>query len=852
MAEDQDRIRDLSITEEMRSSYIDYSMSVIVGRALPDVRDGLKPVHRRVLFGMSELGLGPGSTYKKSARIVGEVLGKYHPHGEGAVYDTMVRMAQEFSLRYPLVDGQGNFGSVDGDSAAAMRYTEARMTRLAAELLRDIKEETADFHENFDGSLEEPSVLPAAVPNLLVNGSDGIAVGMATKIPPHNLREVVQAVVACIENPDISLLELMEHVPGPDFPTGGIIYGHEGVQRAYLFGRGSIVMRARIHEEHLKSGRSALVITEIPYQVNKSRLVSSIADQARLGRIDDVYDLRDESDREGMRIVVELKRDASPQVVEAQLYKHTKCQDTFGANLVALADGRPVTLTLKDAIRFYIAHRLDVVVRRTRFQLSEARTKAHILEGLTKALDHLDAVISMIRESDSTDAARMCLMTGVLPDKLTMEQRTQLGLADAPLGTDGVWMTEAQADAILGLRLRRLTGLEREKIQEENQAIGREVERLSAILDSEPKRMEIIKNELLDLAAKYGDDRRTEIDYAGGQDIRIEELIPNTRVCVTLSHEGLVKRTEADEFRRQGRGGIGVRVSGLRADDSLEHLVIADNHDYLLFFTDYGQCYWMRGYDIPQGTRISRGRSIRNFIAIDKDDHVRAILTVAKEDFRDEGFLKRHYVLMATRLGLVKKTQLWHYRRPRKNGIKAILIREGDELLDAQLTSGNAEVVLASSMQRAVRFRESAVRSMGRASAGVRGIVANAKQPVIGMVVVEPESEYSMLGVSEHGYGKRTTVGLYRLSNRGGKGVYAHRATRRAGRLVAVRGVHESDDVMILTKHGTLVRFHAADVPFKGRWTQGVRLIRLRDGDAIADVRRVPPVAGEPSPDASE
>ena len=849
MEPQNDRIIPINIEEEMKSSYIDYSMSVIVSRALPDVRDGLKPVHRRVLYGMSELNLAPGSSYKKSARIVGEVLGKFHPHGDSAVYDTMVRMAQGFSLRYPLVDGQGNFGSVDGDSAAAMRYTEARMTRLAEEMLRDLNQNTVDFQENFDGSLEEPTVLPAAVPNLLVNGGDGIAVGMATKIPPHNLGEVVDAVVAYIDNPAIDTLALMEHLPGPDFPTGGIIYGHTGVQNAYHTGRGRVIMRARMHEEEIRPGRLALVVTEIPYQVNKSTLIEKIAYLVREKRIDGISDMRDESDRDGMRIVVELKKDAVPLVVQNQLYKYSQCQQTFGVNMVALVNGRPRTLTLRDALRHYVNHRHVVVTRRTRYQLRKAEERAHILEGLTIALDHLDAVITIIRHSDDTDEARRNLVAGVYPSSLTPQQRDRLGLpAQAPGETDHgreTWLSEAQADAILALRLSRLTGLERRKIDAEYRNVLQEIERLRSILDNQQLRMQIIKEELLALKDKYADERRTEIDYAGGEDIIIEDLIEDEQVVVTVSHQGLIKRTSTTEYRKQGRGGVGMRGGGLRDDDYLEHLFVSFNHDYLLFFTDHGQCYWLRVYEIPVGSRTSKGRSIRNLIQIGPEDRIRAVLAVSKADFRDQDFLENHFVLMATRNGQVKKTSLEAFSRPRADGIIAIDIVEGDELLEAHLTSGDVDVMLASSSGLSIRFHESDARPMGRKTRGVRGIALGPDEKVVGMIVIASGEERDVLAISANGYGKRTLLDDYRVQSRGGKGIITLKTTSKTGPLVSIKGVLESDDLMIITENGVLIRTHVDGISTLGRNTQGVRLIRLKDGDAIADVTRVVSENGE-------
>jgi len=843
MESKNERIIPINIEEEMKSSYIDYSMSVIVSRALPDVRDGLKPVHRRVLYSMSELNLSAGASYKKSARIVGECLGKYHPHGDSAVYDTMVRMAQDFSLRYPLVDGQGNFGSVDGDSAAAMRYTEARMTRLAEEILRDLNQDTVDFQENFDGSLQEPTVLPAAVPNLLVNGGDGIAVGMATKIPPHNLGEVIDAVVAYIEDSSLDTLGLMAYLPGPDFPTGGIIYGHSGVQAAYHTGRGRVVMRARMHEEEIRPGRLALIITEIPYQVNKSTLVEKVAYLVREKRIEGISDMRDESDRDGMRIVIELKKDAVPLVVQNQLYKYSQCQQTFGVNLVALVNGRPRTLTLKDAIRHYVDHRHEVVTRRTRYQLRKAEERAHILEGLSLALDHLDAVITIIRHSDDTDAARENLILGVYPNQLTPVQLHRLGLPATAPGEAGhgreTWLSEVQADAILALRLSRLTGLERQKIEAEYRDVLQEIERLKSILDNEALRMQIIKDELLDLRTKYADTRRTEIDYAGGEDFIIEDLIEDEQVVVTVSHQGLIKRTSTAEYRQQGRGGVGMRGGGLRDEDYLEHLFVSYNHDYLLFFTDHGQCYWLRVYEIPEGSRISKGRSIRNLIQIAPEDRIRAVLAISKQDFLDAHFLNNHYVLMATRKGQVKKTSLEAFSRPRADGIIAISVDEGDDLLEAHLTSGDANVILASSSGLSIRFHEGDVRAMGRNTRGVRGIALRSRESVVGMVVIAEEEARDVLAISANGYGKRTLLDDYRVQTRGGKGIITLKTTPKTGPLVSIKGVLESDDLMIVTQNGVLIRMHVDGISTLGRNTQGVRLIRLRDGDAIADVTRV-------------
>lgn len=826
----------INIEEEMKSSYIDYSMSVIVGRALPDVRDGLKPVHRRVLYGMSELGLGAGSSYKKSARIVGEVLGKYHPHGDTAVYDSMVRMAQDFALRYPLVDGQGNFGSVDGDSAAAMRYTEARMTRLAEEMLRDIGKETVDFQENFDGSLTEPIVMPSAYPNLLVNGTDGIAVGMATKIPPHNLGEVIDGVVAYIDNHDITIDELMQFIPAPDFPTGGIIYGHSGVQLAYKTGRGRVIMRAKMREEEIRPGRYAIVIDEIPYQVNKASLIEKIAGLARDKRIEGISDLRDESDRDGMRIVIEMKKDAVPAVLENQLYKYTPCQQTFGVNFVALVNGRPKTLTLKEAILHYVDHRHEVVTRRTQYDLRKAEERAHVLEGLKIALDHLDAVITIIRNSPDTDTAKDNLMAGVFPSKLTTEQLERLGLPTH--GQSLFSLSEIQAKAILDMRLSRLTGLERQKIEDELAEVLAEISRLRGILDSKELRMGLIKSELLELKEKYSNDRRTQIDFVGGGEIVHEDLIEDDQVVVTVSYQGLVKRTDINEYRQQGRGGRGMRGTGMRDEDYVEHLFVSQAHDYLLFFTDKGKCYWLRVFDIPDAGRTGKGRSVRNIIQSGADDRIRAVLAISKESFRDTDFLENNFVLMATRRGQVKKTVLSAFSRPRADGIIAISVDEGDELLEAKLTNGESEIILASSAGKSVRFKESDVRPMGRNTRGVRGIAIGSTETVVGMVVFTDDSR-DVLVISERGYGKRTTIDDYRIQSRGGKGIITMKSTTKTGQLVSINGVLPTDDLMIVTQNGIMIRMDVDDISTMGRNTQGVRVINLKDGDSIADVTRV-------------
>jgi DNA gyrase subunit A len=884
------RIIPINIEQEMRSSYIDYSMSVIVSRALPDVRDGLKPVQRRVLYGMQELGVTAGKPHRKSARIVGDVLGKYHPHGDQSVYDALVRMAQDFNLRAPLVDGQGNFGSVDGDAAAAMRYTEARLTRAAEELLRDLEKDTVAWEPNFDGSLEEPTVFPAALPNLLLNGAAGIAVGMATNIPPHNLGELVDGIVAYIDDRAITVDGLMEHVKAPDFPTGGLIYGYAGVREAYRTGRGRVVIRAKMNEETLRGERQALVVTEIPYQVNKSTLLEKIAAAVRDKKVEGVSDLRDESDRDGMRIVIELKRDAVPAVTQNQLFKHTQLQQTFGVNMVALVGGRPRTLDLREMVHHYVEHRHEVVTRRTRYELRKAEERAHLLEGLTVALDHLDAIIAIIRHSEDTEAAKRNLMAGVYPQRLTAQQRERLGLpAQAPVELTGPraateyareredfvprpWLSEAQAEAILALRLSRLTGLERDRIQGEYAEVLQEIERLRSILASEPLRMQIVKDELLELKAKYADERRSAIDLVGGGDIDMEDLIEDEHVVVTVTHQGLVKRTPVAEYRTQGRGGRGLRGTGTREEDFVEHLFTASAHDYLLFFTDHGRCYWLRVYDVPEGNRTAKGRSIRNLIQIAQDDRVRAVLAVKKEDFRDEAFLNGHYVFMATQGGLVKKTPLEAFSRPRVDGIIAIDIVEGDELLEAHLTDGDAEILLACSGGRAIRFHEHGyrdgdvapaepdaaeepegetddaeeaeekgtvqVRPMGRKSRGVRGMKLKPGESVIGMVVVERDGA-QILTISANGYGKRTDLDEYRKQSRGGQGVLTQKATEKTGPLVALKSVHDEDQLMIATEAGIMIRMPVEGISTYGRNTQGVRVITLKDGDRIADVTRV-------------
>ena len=792
--------------------------------------------------------------------MVHNCLGKYHPHGDSSVYDTLVRMAQHFSMRMPLVDGQGNFGSVDGDSAAAMRYTEARMTKIAEELLHDLGKETVDTRENFDGTLEEPVVLPAAYPNMLVNGADGIAVGMATKIPPHNIGEAIDAVVAQIDDPDVSIDALMEHLPAPDFPTGGIIYGYAGVREAYHTGRGRVVMRAKMEVEEIRKGRDALIITEIPYQVNKANEIERIADRVRQERIEGVADLRDESDRDGMRIVVELKRDAMPMVVKNQIYKHSRLQDTFGVNMVALVNGRPRLLNLKEAITHYIEHRHDIVVRRTEYDLAKAQKRAHTLEGLTLALDHLDAVITIVRHSPDTGAARENLVRGVYPPSLSEEdlrtldvpldppidvtgerltdrlQHESLHAAQAP--EDGHWLTEDQANAILRLRLSRLTGMEREKIVGEYRDILSDIDHYQEILSNRTLRMQIVKDELLAVRETFADERRTEIDYTGG-DIIIEDLIEREHVVVTITHQGLTKRTPVDEYRAQGRGGKGMKGTGKRDDDYIEHLFVCHSHDVLLFFTDHGQCYWLRPFEIPEGSRTARGRSIRNLIQIPTDDRVRAVLSVSKEDFEDEDFLNSHHVLMATRKGQVKKSTLESFSRPRADGIIGISIGENDELLEATLTDGDNTVVVASSAGRAVHFSEGDVRSTGRNTRGVRGMKLPNGEELVGMVSVAPGESPCILTISENGYGKRTPIGKYSVQGRGGKGLITLKRTDRTGRLVSIKGVQDGEDLMIITENGIMIRTRVNEISTMGRNTQGVRVIDLKPGDSIADVTRV-------------
>lgn len=810
MAEGE-RIIPINLEEEMKSAYIDYSMSVIVSRALPDVRDGLKPVHRRVLFGMLELGVSSGRPPKKSARIVGEVMGKFHPHGDSSVYEAMVRMAQSWSLRYPMVDGQGNFGSVDGDNPAAMRYTEARLNKLAEEMLADINKDTIDFQPNFDDSLEEPTVLPAKIPNLLVNGASGIAVGMATNMAPHNLGEVIDGIIQYIENKDITVAELMHWVKAPDFPTGGIIYGYEGVQSAFETGRGRIVIRAKAEIETLGNDREVIIVTEIPYQVNKALMIERTAELINEKKIEGISALRDESDRDGMRVVYEIKRDANAAIVLNNLYKYTALQTSFSVNNIALVKGRPMLLNLKELIHYFVEHRHEVVVRRTKFELREAEKRAHILEGLLIALDHLDDVIALIRKSKTPDEAREGLITN-------------FGLS------------EIQSKAILELRLQRLTGLERDKIREEFAEIMKTVERLRDILANENLQLEMVKTELLEIREKYADKRRTEI-VMSGDDMRMEDFIVDEDVVITISHEGYIKRTVATEYRRQGRGGKGAMGSSSRDKDFIEHLFVASTHNYMLFFTEQGRCFWLRVYEIPEGSRTSKGRAIQNMIQIPKEDKVKAYINVTS--LKDEAYLQENYIVMCTRQGTIKKTSLEAYSRPRANGINAITIHEGDTLLEAILTNGTSELLMGLKSGRAIRFNESTVRPMGRTAAGVRGVrLANAEDEVIGMISVQ-DNLSTVLVVSEQGFGKRSEIEDYRVTNRGGKGVKTINVTEKTGNLIAIKDVTNTDDLMIINRSGITIRISVNEMRVMGRATQGVRLIRLGDKDQIASITKL-------------
>jgi len=807
----------INIEDEMRGAYIDYSMSVIVSRALPDVRDGLKPVHRRVLYGMLELGVNYNKPYKKSARIVGEVLGKYHPHGDASVYDTMVRMAQDWSLRYPLVDGQGNFGSIDGDSPAAMRYTEARLKRLAEEMLADINKETVDFQPNFDDSLSEPTVLPAKVPNLLINGSSGIAVGMATNMAPHNLTEVVDGICAYIDNRDITIPELMKFITAPDFPTGGLIYGYQGVQEAFLTGRGRIVVRARAEIVTTSNGRDQIVVTEVPYMVNKAQMIEKTAALINEKKLEGISDIRDESDREGYRVVYDLKRDAIPNIVLNNLYKYTQLQSSFGVNNVALVKGRPQTLNLKDLVAYFVEHRHEVVVRRTKFELNEAEKRAHILEGYLIALDHLDEVIALIRNSRDPEIAK----TGL------MEQFK---------------LSEIQAKAILEMRLQRLTGLEREKIQNEYNEVKALIARLKDVLANEGLRMDIIKTELIEIKERYGDKRRTEVIHSD-DDITPEDMIPNEEMVITVSNQGYVKRTSLSEYRTQGRGGIGSKAAATKEDDFTEHLFIAQAHNYLLIFTELGQVYWKKAYEIPEGSKTSKGRAIQNLLTIQPGDRVKAILNV--KDLVDENYINNTYVILCTEKGTIKKTSLEAYSRPRANGIAAITINDGDRLLNAALTNGSNDIIIAKSEGKAVRFNEADVRPMGRTAAGVRAATLESEDDrVIGMVCIA-RADANLLVVSEKGYGKRSSIEDYRITRRGGKGVKTINITEKTGKLVAIKEVVDNDDLMIINKSGISIRISVNELRVMGRATQGVRLIKLNEEDAISSVEKIQKMDGD-------
>ena len=800
----------INIEDEMKSAYIDYSMSVIVSRALPDVRDGLKPVHRRVLYGMYELGVLSNRAHKKSARIVGEVLGKYHPHGDSSVYDAMVRMAQEWSLRYLLVDGQGNFGSIDGDSPAAMRYTEARLRKISEEIMADLDKETVDFQLNFDDTLEEPTVMPTKIPNLLVNGASGIAVGMATNMAPHNLTEVINGTLAYIDNNDIEVDELITHVKAPDFPTGGVIYGYEGVREAFKTGRGRIVVRAKTSFEEV-DGREAIVVTEIPYQVNKADMIKKTADLVNEKKIDGIANIRDESDRNGMRIVYILKREAVPNVVLNTLFKFTQLQSSFSVNNIALVNGRPQLLNLKDLIHYFVEHRHEVVVRRTKFDLRKAEERAHILEGLIIASDNIDEVIAIIRGSKDGEEARTKLM-----------ERFNL--------------SEIQSRAIVEMRLRQLTGLEQDKLRAEYADIMKLIAELKALLESKDLRMQLIKEELSEIRDKYGDERRSQIEYSGG-DVSIEDLIADESVVITISHAGYIKRTPLSEYKTQNRGGVGQKGVATRDQDFLEHLFVATNHQYMLFFTQKGKCFWMRVYEIPEGNKTSKGRAIQNLINIENDDKVKAF--ICTQDLKDQDYINSHYVIMATKKGIVKKTLLEQYSRPRLNGIAAITIREDDELLEAKLTTGESQVLIAVKSGKLVRFEEGKTRPMGRSASGVRGItLADDNDEVIGMVSVN-DMDSEILVVSENGYGKRSALEDYRITNRGGKGVKTLNITEKTGNLVSINNVTDADDLMIINKSGLTIRMMVSDLRVMGRATQGVRLINIKGNDSIAAVTKV-------------
>jgi DNA gyrase subunit A len=801
-----EKIVPVSLEEEMKSSYIDYSMSVIVSRALPDVRDGLKPVHRRVLFGMHQLGMTYNKPYKKSARIVGEVLGKYHPHGDTAVYDTMVRMVQDFSLRYPLIDGQGNFGSVDGDAAAAMRYTEARLGRIADEMLRDLDKDTVNFTSNFDDSLQEPTVLPSYLPNLLVNGSSGIAVGMATNIPPHNLNEIIDGLIALIKNPEITSEKLMKYVVAPDFPTAGIIYGYGGVKEAYTTGRGRIILRAKANVETLKNNRENIIITELPYQVNKANLIEKMAELVREGKLTDISNLRDESDRDGMRVVIELKRDAQPSVVLNQLFKHTQMQTTFGVIMIALVHGVPKVLTLKEMMQHFVTHRMDVLIRRTKYDLDTAERRAHILEGYIIALDNIDAVIETIKKSKDVETAKNSLM-----------KRFKL--------------SEIQAKAILDMRLQRLTGLERKKIEDEYKEILKLIEKLKGILTSEEKRFLVIKDELLALKERYGDARRTEIIY-NSEEFSLEDTIAEEDVVVTISHKGFIKRFPVSGYRKQGRGGKGVTGAGTKEDDFIEHMFIASTHHYIMFFTDMGKVYWLKVFEIPEGGRATRGRSILNLIEKEQDEKIAAFVSV--KEFNDDS-----YLIMATEKGTIKKTVLSAYGNVRKGGINAINIAKDDKLISVKMSDGTNDVVLGTSNGFAIRFNEKDVRDMGRTATGVRGINLAKNDIVVGLLVIKRND--NILVVTENGFGKRSDINDYRITRRGGKGIITVKTTDKVGKMIAMMEVVDGDEFVIISNRGMVIRQSVKEIRVMGRNTQGVRVIRLNDQDKIADIAKVVP-----------
>ncbi len=803
MENQRDRIIPVFIEEEMRDSYIDYSMSVIVSRALPDVRDGLKPVHRRVLYGMHDLGLRPNSTYKKSARIVGEVLGKYHPHGDSAVYDSMVRMVQDFSLRYPLVDGQGNFGSVDGDSPAAMRYTEVRLTKIAEEILRDLDKDTVDFVSNFDETLKEPTVMPSVLPNLLVNGASGIAVGMATNMPPHNLGEVVDALVALIGRPNLTIDTLMQYIKGPDFPTSAIIYGDLGIEEAYRSGRGRVVIRARANIETVKGGRENIIIRELPYQVNKANLIEKIAELVRARKIEGITEARDESDRDGMRVVLELRRDVTAEVILNQLYKHTQMQVTFGVIMLALVNGAPKVLNLKEILEHFIDFRHEVVVRRTKFDLDKAEKRAHILEGLKICLDNIDEIVSIIKKSRNPESARNALI-----------KRFKLSLI--------------QAQAILDMRLQRLTGLERKKIEDEYLQIIKLIEKLNSLLDSKPKRMQVIKEELVEIREKYADDRRTEI-ISETEEFKIEDMIAEEDMVITISHTGFIKRFPVTSYRRQLRGGRGSTGAATKEEDFIEHLFVASTHHYILFFTNKGRCYWLKVHELPQAGRATKGRAIVNLLQLTKDERIAAFISV--KEFKDQ------YLVMATKRGLIKKTLLSAYGHPRKGGINAISIRPDDDLIDAQLSDGSHDILLATHRGYSIRFHESETRDMGRTASGVRGIKLSEDDFVVGMVIIKRDC--TVLVVTEKGYGKRTDIKEYRVSHRAGKGVFTIKVNDKIGNMLSLKEVIDDDDIMIITSNGIVMRQNVKKITIQGRNTQGFRLIKLDEDDKVADIARV-------------